>query len=149
MKLSLKGAAPNSAAPNSKESSILPALEVEQPQKEFGEANSRTLNLMREMDFILSTLRSRKISLSALHAVISLSMNCNQSVSLSQLASNLGLTTAAITSVADSIEKLGFARRTVSPRDRRLTWISLTPRGVTFADWLESRIFSGLGGLSS
>jgi DNA-binding MarR family transcriptional regulator len=139
----------NDTAPKLKESSILSTLETEQPQKQAREAGSKTLDLMREMDLIMSTLRSRKISLSALHAVINLSMNCNQSISLSQLASNLGLTTAAITSVADCIEKLGFARRAISPRDRRLTWISLTPRGITFVDWLESRICNGLGGLPS
>ena len=103
---------------------------------------------MKEMDHILLTLRMNKISLSAMHAVISLYLHGDQKVSLGSLAVNLGITTAAITNVADGMEKLGFARRIVSSSDRRLTWMSLTPRGIAFAEWLETSIFSCMNGLS-
>lgn len=96
--------------------------------------------LLSKMDFIFQTLRSRKISMSSLHAVTNLYVNRKNNLSLSELAANLGITTAAVTSVADSMEKLGLAKRTVNSTDRRLTHINLTHRGIAFAEWLHDTI---------
>jgi DNA-binding MarR family transcriptional regulator len=92
------------------------------------------------MDLILQTMRNRKISLSALHALTNLYLNRPCKLTLSQLAGNLGLTTAAVTSVADALEKLEFAKRFFDHRDRRLTRLSLTPRGHAFAEWIGESI---------
>lgn len=97
-------------------------------------------SLLSKMDFIFQTLRSRKISMSSLHAVTNLYVNRRNNLSLSELAANLGITTAAVTSVADSMEKLGLAKRTVNSTDRRLTHINLTHRGIAFAEWLHDTI---------
>lgn len=78
--------------------------------------------------------------MSCLHAVTSLYLNRDRNVSLSDLASNLGITTAAITSVADTMEKHGFAKRTTNSMDRRHTHINLTLRGIAFAEWLSDTL---------
>ncbi len=98
---------------------------------------------MAQMNFVFHTLRTKKISMSALHAVICLYLNRERQISLSVLAANLGVSTAAVTSVADGMEKLGFARRRVNNLDRRLTWIGLTPRGIAFAEWFQSTVSTG------
>ena len=99
--------------------------------------------VMAQMNFVFHTLRTKKISMSALHAVICLYLNRERQISLSTLAANLGVSTAAVTSVADGMEKLGFARRRVNNLDRRLTWIGLTPRGIAFAEWFQSTVSTG------
>ncbi|MBM3862679.1 MAG: MarR family transcriptional regulator [Verrucomicrobia bacterium] len=92
---------------------------------------------MKRMDAILHTMRNRRISLSALHALTNLYLNRPCKPTLSELAGNLGLTTAAVTSVADALETLGFASRFFDHRDRRRTRLSLTPRGHAFAEWIS------------
>lgn len=96
------------------------------------------------MDFLLSTMRSKKVSMTTLHAVFNLYANQAHQVSLSGLSKNLGITTAAITSTADNLERLGFAKRHFSTEDRRNTFISLTTRGKVFADWFVEKLGSPL-----
>lgn len=85
---------------------------------------------------VLFTLRSSRISLSTLQAVLSLYLTRGEDLSLKDLAARLGVTTAAVTSVADGIEKLGFARRSAYPGDRRHIAMKITPSGVAFAETL-------------
>ena len=92
---------------------------------------------MEMIDSIFSTLRSTRISVNAFHAIIKLHLevvNKNENLTLSGLASKLGITTAAITGIADSIEKLGLARRVINPSDRRVIQLELTSRGNHFAE---------------
>ena len=56
-----------------------------------------------------------------------------------KLAELTGLTTGAITGVIDRLEKGGYAKRKPDPRDRRVTIIELTKKGVTIR-----KIFSPL-----
>lgn len=95
-------------------------------------------NLMiQALDAIFSNMRIHRISMSSCHAIVKLHMALTvqkELINLSSLAAQLGLTTAAITRVADSMEKLGFAKRLVDPGDRRAVMISLTPRGMRFAE---------------
>ncbi|MEY3897738.1 MAG: MarR family [Verrucomicrobiota bacterium] len=99
---------------------------------------SNAPNLMiHAMDSIFSNMRIHRVSMSSCHAIVKLYMaftTKKELINLSSLASQLGVTTAAITSVADSMEKLGFAKRLVDPGDRRAVMISLTPRGMRFAE---------------
>ena len=104
--------------------------------------------VMIAMEDTLLALRKRKISFSALQGVVSLFIRGGGDISLSTLAASVGVTTAAVTSVADSLEQLGFARRHVNPRDRRLMHISLTPRGRAFGEWICSNFKSGTGALA-
>jgi DNA-binding MarR family transcriptional regulator len=92
---------------------------------------------LERIDLILKTMRTRKISMSSLHAAICLYRDQKGQMSLTGLAENLGVTTAAVTNIADTMERLGFARRRTNPLDRRLTWINLTPRGIAFVDWIN------------
>lgn len=86
-------------------------------------------------------LRNHKMSITSCHAIIKLYMAFSakkELMNLSALAAQLGVTTAAITSVADSMENLGFAKRVAAPEDRRSTMIRLTTRGLRFAESLGS-----------
>lgn len=95
---------------------------------------------LAQIHFLLQMLRIKKISMSCLHAVTSLYLNQDKRISLSDLATNLGITTAAITSVADTLERHGFAKRTINARDRRNTHINLTLRGIAFAEWVSETL---------
>ncbi len=98
---------------------------------------------LERMDSVLQTLREKKISLSILQAVTSLYLQRGDRVTLSKLAANLKLTTAAVTNVADGLEGLGFADRSLNRMDRRRTYIALTPRGLAFAEWFSAMMASG------
>jgi DNA-binding MarR family transcriptional regulator len=82
-------------------------------------------------------MRASKISMSACHAVIKLYVARNSgknSLILSVLAKKIGVTTAAITSVADCMELHGLAVRQSDPKDRRIVLISITAKGIIFAE---------------
>lgn len=101
---------------------------------------SKPQSPLAQIHSLLQTLRIKKISMSCLHAVTSLYLNQDKRISLSDLATNLGITTAAITSVADTLERHGFAKRTINSRDRRHTHINLTLRGIAFAEWISETL---------
>jgi len=93
--------------------------------------------MVERLDSLFTTLRASKISMSACHAIIKLYMangSDKESLILSKLASKIGVTTAAITSVADCMEAHGLAKRQPDPHDRRIVLISITPKGMTFAE---------------
>ena len=126
-----------------------PRLHVSTPERALEDSFGIEDGVMSQMNFVFQTLRTKKISMSALHAVICLYLNRERQISLSALASSLGVSTAAVTSVADGMEKLGFARRRVNNLDRRLTWIGLTPRGIAFAEWFQNTVSTGLAPMPS
>ena len=95
---------------------------------------------LQQVHSLLHTLRTKKISMSSLHAVTFLYLHKDRLTSLSDLASNLGITTAAITGIADTLEKQGFAKRCLNMRDRRHTHINLTMRGIAFAEWISETL---------
>jgi DNA-binding MarR family transcriptional regulator len=100
---------------------------------------------VERLDSLFSTLRSSKISMSACHAVVKLYMeqgNEKESLILSNLAGKLGITTAAITSVADCMEHHGLAKRQQDPNDRRIILISLTPKGIAFAETFGTTVIA-------
>ena len=51
-------------------------------------------------------------------------------MSAGQLAETLGLTTGAVTSVIDRLEKVGFVRRVPDPADRRKVIVELVPESL-------------------
>lgn len=92
---------------------------------------------IERLDALFSTMRSGKVSMSACHAIIKLYLangSNKESLILSALAGEIGITTAAITSVADCMESHGFAKREQHPSDRRIVLISLTSKGISFAE---------------
>jgi DNA-binding MarR family transcriptional regulator len=100
-------------------------------------SNQTPSSPMEMLDSIFIALRATKMSVNAFHAIIKLHLeaaNKKGNLTLSGLASKLGITTAAITGIADSIESLGFARRVVDPSDRRVIQLELTSRGSNLAE---------------
>jgi DNA-binding MarR family transcriptional regulator len=53
-----------------------------------------------------------------------------ESISAGDLADILGLTTGAITSVIDRLEKIGLVERIVDPTDRRKVLVCIRPEGL-------------------
>jgi DNA-binding MarR family transcriptional regulator len=53
-----------------------------------------------------------------------------------RLASEVGLTTGAVTGVIDRLERAGFARRVLDPDDRRRVKLEVTPEFYARADTL-------------
>jgi DNA-binding MarR family transcriptional regulator len=58
----------------------------------------------------------------------------NGGVTAGQLASEVGVTTGAITGVVDRLERVGYARRAHDPSDRRRVKIEVTPEFYRRAD---------------
>jgi DNA-binding MarR family transcriptional regulator len=59
---------------------------------------------------------------------------------LTFIAAALGVSTAAMTQIADKLERLGIAcriRGSRGSRDRRAVWLKLTPAGLTLAAKLD------------
>lgn len=100
--------------------------------------------LMNNMNRLLRELRTRKIPMGLLHALINLHLQKDEDVRLGTLAASINVTTAAVTSISDAMEELGFARRLVSKHDRRTIWLRLTPEGADFAKWLCTSMLSGI-----
>lgn len=55
-------------------------------------------------------------------------------VTVSELASELGITSASATEMVDRLDNAGFAQRQPHPTDRRKRLVGLTPDGVQAAD---------------
>jgi DNA-binding MarR family transcriptional regulator len=56
-------------------------------------------------------------------------LNSNPSATPKQVAEHLGLTTGAMTTLIDRIEKVGLVKRSPNPDDRRSLVLDLTPAG--------------------
>ena len=100
---------------------------------------------VEQVDSLFTTLRTRKISMSACHAIVKLYMargSNRERLLLSTLAGKIGITNAAITRVVDSMESHGFAVRQRDNTDRRSVVISLTPKGMHFAESLGATVQS-------
>ena len=48
---------------------------------------------------------------------------------MSELATQLGLTSGGVTRLVDRVTEAGFVERTACPGDRRVQWVVLTPAG--------------------
>lgn len=120
------------AAPSRSSASASPVDDSAAAPSQFASAA-----MVERLDDLFSTLRSRKISMSTYQAILKLSIAARterNSLPLSHLADKIGITTTAITTVADGLEKMGLAKRRQDPNDRRSILISLTPKGAAFAD---------------
>lgn len=79
-----------------------------------------------------SDLAGWGLTVSQIEIMESLYHNAEGVTTPAHLAEEVGLTRSAMTSVLDSLEKLGHASRTPHPTDRRMVAISLTPSGREF-----------------
>lgn len=95
---------------------------------------SRQLQIL---EILLREIRERKISVTLLHALLILHSKRHQKISLSDLATDLCVTTANITAVADGLEKGGFAKRCYNDGDRRRILLELAPYGCMVVQWID------------
>jgi DNA-binding MarR family transcriptional regulator len=63
-------------------------------------------------------------------------VHCEGRQKMSDLATALGVTARRVTALVDALEKEGLVARAPDPRDRRVTWISLTDSGRSTVDRL-------------
>ncbi len=63
-------------------------------------------------------------------------VHCEGPQKMSGLATALGITARRVTALADALEEEGLVTRGPDPRDRRVTWITLTDTGVATVDRL-------------
>ena len=70
-----------------------------------------------------------RLNLSALRALCILHASGVGSLIMTSVAKALDLSTAAVTHIADNLERLGFIEREPAASDRRQIWLNLTDRG--------------------
>lgn len=97
---------------------------------------------IQRLDEVMRTLLVKGISTKMLHAITTLYLKGRSGMSMGELSSSIGVSSAAFTSVANDIERLGFARRTSNANDRRSTYFKLTDNGLTFVEWISSSLDS-------
>jgi DNA-binding MarR family transcriptional regulator len=66
---------------------------------------------------------------------------------MSGLATALAITARRVTALVDALEKEGLVARSPDPRDRRVTWITLTERGTSMVDRLYETHRQAVAGL--
>jgi DNA-binding MarR family transcriptional regulator len=66
--------------------------------------------------------------------VLSILADSETPVSPNHIADRLIISRASVTSLLDSLEKRGYARRRPHPSDRRMIWVELTDLGRQIAD---------------
>lgn len=76
---------------------------------------------------ILGRARQHKLNLTALQTLCEIDRRGPET--LSGLALQLNISTAAMTGVVDRLERLGLAARKESTKDRRIFWLTITPAG--------------------
>ena len=102
------------------------------------------MNSIQRFDYILQTLSDNKITITCIRSMIKLYITAEVSkniVTHSTLAALMGMTGAAITSIVNTIENLGYAARYTNPSDRRSTLVKLTPLGIEIVEWLENEVY--------
>lgn len=83
----------------------------------------------RDLARCLSRAGLHRLSANAIQTLCEIQDSGVNAFSMSHLARLLEVSTAGMTCVADSLETAGLVKRTPSPRDRRVIWLSLTPKG--------------------
>lgn len=97
------------------------------------------------LDLFLVDLDRRGITLKGLHLLIHLRNAGSDLKRLSVLASAIGITGAGLTGVADQLEDKGLAVRVIQRHDRRAIYLTLTPKGAQFVNWVAASLGGTLG----
>jgi DNA-binding MarR family transcriptional regulator len=74
-------------------------------------------------------------------------VRCEGPQKMSGLATALAITARRVTALVDALEKEGLVARSSDPRDRRVTWITLTERGTSMVDRLYEAHRQAVAGL--
>lgn len=83
-----------------------------------------------DLALLLSRSRRHHLSASALQTLCELA-TADGGLSMTALSGRLGITTCAITGIADSLTAAGLLKRRASAVDRRVYWLLLTNKGQT------------------
>lgn len=70
-------------------------------------------------------------------------LHSHESVNVKQAANILGVSTSAVSQIADSLLAEGYAARQGDPNDRRVIYLSLTPKGQAAIRNLRNIMHSG------
>ena len=84
-----------------------------------------------------------------LHAVTTLYLEEQGGMSMGELSHRIGVSSAALTGVADGVERLGLASRSASTNDRRSTQFKLTESGISFVERISECLENGSTSSSS
>jgi DNA-binding MarR family transcriptional regulator len=74
-------------------------------------------------------------------------VHCEGPQKMSGLATELAITARRVTALVDALEHEGLVARAPDPRDRRVTWITLTERGTAMVDRLYEAYREAVAGL--
>lgn len=127
------------------------ALQREFPQMDR-RATEALINLIRT-DSLVTTALSRRfrrhgLSLSGFNALVILRQS-SEGVNPHEIADRLLVTRAAVTAILNALEAKGFARRSRSEADGRMTFIEITTAGKKLLDRLLPEHFAAERALAS
>ncbi len=84
-----------------------------------------------------NTTAARKAGLTTLNHIETVRALAAEPETMTALAARLSISTAAVTGIADKLEKLGLIERIRGAQDRRSVWLKLTPAGQALAAKLD------------
>ena len=76
---------------------------------------------------------ARKAGLTSINQVAAFQVIAAGPENMITIATRLGISTAAVTGIADKLEKLGLIERIRGRQDRRSVWLKLTEQGQALA----------------
>ena len=80
--------------------------------------------------YIRDELMAAKVKITLVQAGILFLLREKDGRAMSELGQHLSLDNSTITGLTDRLEKEGFVRRQVNPKDRRISLIHITPEGI-------------------
>lgn len=98
------------------------------------------LQLMAGLANVCEVLRVSRISLGFVHALAVLAARRGEQITLTLLAGEIGVSTAAVTNIVDRLEAQGMATRVAESSDRRLIFIVITDMGLEFSRWIQASL---------
>ncbi len=80
--------------------------------------------------YIRDELMAARVKITLVQAGILFLLREKDYRTMSELGQHLSLDNSTITGLTDRLEKEGFVRRQVNPKDRRISLIHITPEGI-------------------
>jgi len=80
--------------------------------------------------YIRDELKAARVKITLVQAGILFLLREKDGRAMSELGQHLSLDNSTITGLTDRLEKEGFVRRQVNPKDRRISLILITPEGI-------------------
>jgi len=115
---------------------VIPDFETRYPHAS-AKATECAMNLVLTSDLLEKSIAGLLIPFDlspAAGLVLSILADSETPVSPNNIADQLIISRASVTSLLDSLEKRGYASRRPHPSDRRMIWVEPTDRGRQIAD---------------